>query len=257
MPLLVRHARPVLLYLFTLSLALKLLGVAYMNIYLHWNLVAPDTRGSYQPLAEHLLQGQGYQVDGDYLDATRVAPLFPVYLASVYGLFGMDVPTWWLGVLNALFRAATTVLVYLISKRYFGAMVGVMAALLHACDPWEMFWVAFVLKESLAVFWFTLAIWWAVRMFDNPSWQRGALAGVALGLASLTRYASLGYYPWVLGLIGWRTCRRFLAPSLGLRLAAVVTAGLLVVLAPWVVRNYGVSGEPLISSHFAGLFIFI
>src|SRR5215471_11944443 len=68
MPPLVRNARPVLLYLFALSLALKLLGVAYMNTYLNWNLVAPDTRGSYQPLAEHLLQGHGYQVDGDYLD---------------------------------------------------------------------------------------------------------------------------------------------------------------------------------------------
>lgn len=254
---LVRNERSILLYLFALPLTLKLLGITYMNTYLNWNLVAPDTRGSYQPLAEHLLQGHGYEVDGDYLDATRVAPLFPLYLASVYGLFRMDVPIWWLGVLNALFRAATTALVYLISKRCFGAMAGVTAALLHACDPWEMFWVAFVLKESLAVFLLTLAVWWVVRMFDSPSWQRGILAGVALGLASLTRYASLGYYPWVLGLIGWRAYRRLLAPSLGLRLAAVVTAGLLAVLAPWVVRNYSVSGEPLISSHFAGLYFYL
>ena len=42
------------------SLVVKLAGVAYMQRYLAWNLVAPDTRDQYRPLAISLVEGRGY-----------------------------------------------------------------------------------------------------------------------------------------------------------------------------------------------------
>ena len=78
------HQKYALAAILALSLAVRLLGVAYMNRHLAWNLVPPDTRGVYRPLALSFADGHGYQLGGDLREATRVAPLFPVYLAGVY-----------------------------------------------------------------------------------------------------------------------------------------------------------------------------
>src|SRR5262245_20850604 len=120
--------------LFALSLAVKLAGVAYMNRNLGWNLVAPDARDVYIPLAKALAQGKAYQLDGSHLAATKLAPVYPLFLAAVYRVAGFDVPTWVFGVLNALMRASTTLLVFALAAWAFGDRAGVAAGVIHAID---------------------------------------------------------------------------------------------------------------------------
>jgi 4-amino-4-deoxy-L-arabinose transferase-like glycosyltransferase len=238
------------------SLAVKLAGVAYMNRNLAWNLLAPDARDVYRPIAISLVEGGGYQLDGDRLRATKVAPGFPVYLAAVYRVFGIDAPIWWLGVLNALMRTGTTLLVYLLAARAFGSATGFAAGALHALDPWEAFWSAIVLKESLAVLLSVLAIYALVRAFDARSWQAGAAAGIALGAASLTRFATLGLFPWTLFLIALAAARRIVDRRAASRLAMAVTLGLIAGLSPWIVRNYPLFGGPMVFTR-VGYYFFL
>ena len=235
--------RVTLILLFTVSLLAKLGGVAYMNRYLAWNLMAPDTVGSYRPLAISVLAGDGYQLAGDHARATKVAPGFPLYLAGIYKLFGADVPIWWLGVLNALMRAGVTLLVFLLAARAFGPLAGAAAGLIHALDPWEAFWTAFVLKESLAVLLSVLAVLLIVRALDRPTWLRGTLAGLILAAASLTRFATLGLFPWTMLLLAVCGLRGLVPGRSAVRLAGAVTLGVLVGIAPWVARNYLVMGR--------------
>jgi 4-amino-4-deoxy-L-arabinose transferase-like glycosyltransferase len=235
----------------------RLLGVAYMNRHLAWNLVPPDTRGVYRPLALSFADGHGYQLGGDLREATRVAPLFPVYLAGVYRVFGHDTPTWWLGVLNAGIRCGVTLLVYLLAARAFGRTAGLAAALLQALDPWEAFWTPFVLKETLAVFLGVLGFWWLARALDAPSRWRGLALGMVLGLAGLARFASLGLVPWALLVVAVAAARHLLAWRAALRLAMAALLGTLVALSPWLARNYALFGEMLVSTHFAGLYFYV
>ena len=239
-----------------LSLVVKLAGVAYMNRYLAWNLVAPDARGLYVPLARDLVQGKGYQIDGNYQDATRIAPGFPLMLAAVYRIAGVDVPVWWLGALNALMRVGTTLLVFALASRAFGDRAGVAAAIVHALDPWEAFWSGFVLKESLAVLLSMLAVYLVVRTLERPTWLRGAAAGAAIGFASLTRFATLGFFPALLAFLSFGAARRLFPWQTALRHAAAATLGLVLALAPWLVRNVALFGGPFVYTQ-AGLYFFV
>ena len=227
-----------------------------MNRYLSWNLMAPDTLGVYRPLALSVMDGKGYQLDGDRVGATRVAPGFPLYLAAVYRAFGSDVSVWRLGVLNALMRVAVTALVYVLALRVFGAAAAWCAAIVHAIDPWEAFWCAFVLKESLAVLLSIAAIALVARAFATRSWPFALASGFAIGIASLARYASLGLFPWTLllfALAAWRSTldRRLLA-----RLAVAATIGLVAALAPWLARNRVVLGAPIVDTQ-PGYYLYV
>lgn len=228
------------------SLAAKLLGVAYMNRYLSWNLAAPDTVGVYRPLGISLANGSGYRLHGDFADATRVAPGFPAYLASVYRLFGTDVPVPVLGGLNAVLRSLTTFLVYVLALRAFGPSTAFFAAAVHAIDPWEAFWSAFVLKESLAVLLAMAAIVVMAGAIERRSPAAGFGAGVLIALAGLTRYASIGLLPWALALIGARAVSRRVDWGDAARIAAALTLGALIGLAPWLIRNRSTIGAAVV-----------
>ena len=251
-----QHARR-LIVLFLLSFAFKVAGVGYLTATHGSELDPPDTRNLYAPLAHGLLAGEGYHLAGDYRDATRVPPVFPLYLAAVHGLLGSDVPALGIGILNSVFRGWTTLLVYLLGRRLFGEETGLAAGLLHACDPWEAFWAAFPLKESLAVFLFVLTVWWLLRTLDHPSWARGFLAGAGLGVASLARYATLGFYPFAVMLLAGRVHRSGLTLGAATRLAAIFTLGTLASLCPWLARNQRLFGEPVISTHLAGRYFYV
>jgi len=229
------------------SLVVKLAGVAYMQRYLAWNLVAPDTRDQYRPLAVSLVEGRGYQFHGDHADATRIAPGFPVFLAAIYGVAGPDAPTWLIGAINAVLRTLTTIVVFALASRAFGGWAAWWAAVVHALDPWEAFWTAFVLKESLAVLLSVFAMLAVASALESPTFIRGIAAGVAIAVAALTRYASLGLAGAAIALVVWR--RHALRSGGAVRLAVTLAAGLVIGLAPWLVRNAGVYGRPMLYLH--------
>lgn len=238
----------ILTLLFCGSLAVKLAGVAYMNANpaLNWNLVAPDTRGSYLPLAQSMLQGRGYRIGtGERSKVEGTAPGFPMYLVVVFRVFGTGVPTWALGVLNALMRATTTLLVYGLAFRAFGDRAALAAGVIHSLDPWEAFWTAFVLKESLAVMLSILALGLTVQMLERPTWWRAACAGVVLAAAGLTRYASLGLWPVVFLLVAIATVKYGLRGPSAIKAAIAFTLAFAAGMSLWIVPNYAHLGGPI------------
>ena len=250
-------ARRVLVALFLASFLLKAGGVGLMNRYLPWNLSAPDTRGTYRPLALGLLHEHQYVIDGDAKVATAVAPGFPVYLAAVYTVFGEEVQPPVLGVLNALMQALTTVLIALIAARAFGARAGVAAGMIHAIDPWNAFWAAFELKEPLAVLLATAAVYAVLRLADGPSLRRAAAAGGLIALAGLTRFPSLGLAAWALAVAAVLAFRAPAPRRAALRWVLVAAIAFAVAMSPWVVRNYRVFGEFLLAKHFVGYYFYV
>jgi 4-amino-4-deoxy-L-arabinose transferase-like glycosyltransferase len=242
---------------FTLSCCTRIAGVGWMNQHLSWNLVAPDTKASYDPIALSLARGQGYARDGDHRSATLIAPGFPLYLGAVYRVFGYPTPAWLLGVLNALMGALLTLVVLALASRTFGTAVGMAAAVVFALDPWSAFWSAFVLKEPLAVLLFATAVWALYRVVSVPRSRNALLFGVLLGCASLTRFATLGFYLWALVLLGVLVLRRRMAFAAAVRVALVSGFALGLMFAPWLLRNYELFGEPIVSPAAAGSYFYV
>lgn len=249
-----------LVRLWLLAFLVRLIGVALGHLVIpHW-LVPPDAHGAYYPIAQSLASGEGYTINGDALDASRVAPGFPVWLAGLMMIGGTDLSTWFVGVFNAALRAGGVVILFLLANRCFGRNSAWWAACLYLIDPWETFWVGIVLKGGLAVPLFLLAIWLISKTRDYPVWQWAWATGAAIGVAGLTRFPSLILWP-VAGLLlvlAVRTKNTHTRYGLG-RASLIflqITLAMLVTLSPWLIRNRQVTGQPILSTHFAGRYFY-
>ena len=229
------------LALFALAFVLRISTVVYLNQSYNTFIFAPDSR-MYDGLARSLAAGQGYAIGGDHREYTRIAPAFPVYLAILYRLFGRSV--WVVGVANAVLGSLTCLIVYGIGRRLLARWAAALAGFLTAAY-WEfLLWTPFVLKETLALLLFTTAFLLILASIDRPSRWVAFAGGCVLGVASLARYASLGFLPFLIGafvLTRERLRLRFLILPL--------VAGVGIAMAPWLVRNYVIFGEVLLSNH--------
>jgi hypothetical protein len=242
--------------LFLVAFLVRMAGVGLDLAFVPGYLEAADTSGAYYPIAGSLTAGDGYRLNGSAEDASRIAPVLPLWLAALMAVAGADPPLWVVGTFNAAFRAGGVVCLYLVARRYFGHPAARWATVLYVIDPWETFWVGFVLKESLAVPLVLLSVWLLARLHHQPSAGRAWAAGLTIGLATLTRFPDLVLWP-VAGYLLLRVARPF-APERWGRLRRAgglflhLTLATLLVLSPWLVRNWAVVGQPVLSPHFAG-----
>ncbi|MBV8519887.1 MAG: glycosyltransferase family 39 protein [Acidobacteria bacterium] len=117
--------------------------------------------------------------------------------------------------------ALSVLLIYLLTERLFSRRAALLAAILAAFHPFFVGAVTDIRSEPLFMAFLLLGFWLVVR--GNP-----ALAGAAIGLATLTRPTGLLVIP-LLALFVFVRDRR---GALALVAAAALT------LAPWTLRNY-------------------
>ncbi|MBL8779161.1 MAG: glycosyltransferase family 39 protein [Acidimicrobiales bacterium] len=195
-------------------------------------------QGDYQLLAFNLIGGNGYRTSGG-LTAWR-SPGYPVFLAFVIRA-GHALPfeasiRGIVGVAQAFVGAGTVLLTGLLGRRLGRPKAGMVAAAVLAVWPSVVLLTAMVLTETLFTFLLVAAVLVAV-WDEDPGRRRCLAAGVLLGAATLVRPAAL---PVAVVLVGWLIVR-FATPGarrVGLRRAGTLVAGIAVVLAPWVFRNY-------------------
>lgn len=218
----------------------------------------------YDALARSLASGQGYQVRGDHVTISGIAPLFPLLLAGLYLLSGGSIPIVLLaGFVNALLGALTALCLYRLVRLCFmpdrnrpegegerdAGRVALMAATIFAVYPFEIFNTAFVLKESLSIFLtvgFALAWVCMLRAGMATRLRWAAAAGLACGLSALSRFPHTGLMIMfvVVNLwLGWRH-KMFLVRETALALFIFA-----LVLTPWLVRNYYVLGQVTLTFH--------
>ena len=203
-----------------------------------WNLHGLEASDpvEYDAMAWNVAQGIGFTNRGFAPDESwvRRPPLFVFFLAAVYWLFGHSLFAARMAqcVLGTLLCAVTIAL---------GATVATprtvrRVAALTALYPYLVYYSGYLMSETLATLLFTTALWLLARRV--PDRRSSAAAGGVLGLAALTRSSYLGFaapaLPWLRDACGdWRRALR----SLAMLIAAAV-----LVIAPWLVRNYLVTG---------------
>jgi len=180
-----------------------------------------------------------------------VAPVYVYFLAMLQRVFGTSLllPK----LVQVLLGTTAVGLVAVTTERLFASrLAAALAAWLAALLGVFVFHEVVLLQSSIDPFLTALALLLLVRATREASLRGYALAGVALGLLAGNRpNALLAAFVIALTLVAARRTRRSLLE------AAALGAGLLVVLAPFALRNRLVAGEWILVSSHGGLNFYI
>jgi 4-amino-4-deoxy-L-arabinose transferase-like glycosyltransferase len=190
----------------------------------------------YDRYARSIAAGDGYPESGTLLYGGPTAlrpPGYPVLLGAVYAASGDSVTVG--RVVGAVLGALAVLLIYLVARTVWGRRTALFAAALAAVFPPLVLLSKELLSESLFIVLELAAILAVFKFRGSGGLLRWALAAGALcGLASLTRNVGLALVlPIALGL--WSGAARLRAASLAAPAAMLATV--LLVLAPWAIRN--------------------
>lgn len=169
-------------------------------------------------------------------------PLYPSLLAAVFKLLGVySLPSaFTILTLNSLLSVLTCIPVYFSAKYLLGERAGRIATFFWALYPFAIYFSAGrVWEYSLTGLLFTTSFCIAQRIH---TWSR-PLAwlgwGLLCGLTALSNPSTLAVFPGLL-ILAVILVRKSGAPWISK--FALAVAGLIVVLTPWVIRNYKALG---------------
>jgi 4-amino-4-deoxy-L-arabinose transferase-like glycosyltransferase len=234
---------PVALF-FILGFCLRLFAVLFFQ----GQFNASDTL-EYVAIADNILGGKGYSINGHL--TVLVTPVYPLLIATIF-LISMN-NLMMVQLLQIFVGAATVSIIYLLARKLFRPRIAFWAALIVSVHPWVIYWTGFVLTETVFLFLLCLSALLFLEMMKTPSLRAAVGVGVSFGLASLCR--PLGLVIFVSLLIAspllFRQLRR------NLRYLAVAALLLLVVMSPWIVRNYLVFGQFIPTSLEQGYSLYV
>jgi len=177
---------------------------------------------------------------GKTIATAQHPPLYPLVLSILpaLGINGLDAAR----MFGVAFGTGTVLVVALIARRVAGDRAGLWAGGLCAAYPSFIAADGSIFAEPLFGLLVGLAVLQALRLRTRPTLKGSAALGVLIGLAALTRSEGVLLLP-LLGIPAVAA-----APRRRLMKGAVVVLGTLVVLAPWVARNWHVFGRPTLST---------
>ncbi len=235
-----------------------------------------DDMYQYDMLARSILEGRGYrwyqqadvmQLESylerhyrlDILPVERVpeeglvttfrAPGYPLFLAGVYALSGLENRLPAARIAQALLSAAMAPLTALLAGRLrLHPRAGVLGGLAVAVYPMLWFYPLGLGSENTFMLLLLAGVWLLIRAGEERGWRAAGLAGVLLGAAALTRGSLVVFLPmavlWIRRRAGWRA-------------ALALTAALAVLVIPWSLRNSLVLDRPAFLENSLGYNLFV
>ena len=231
---------------------LLLLAALFLRVGVLWKFgesLAED-RDNYRAIAERVVAGEGF-VDPQSHSATAYRPpLYPLLVAAILFFGGGELA---IGAVQVALGVATVALTVLCGRRLGLGGASLIAGLLVAVDPLLLYQTALVMTETLAAFLAALLLW---LWLGEPGPRRNFALGAAFGLCCLCRptFWAVGFLALAIWGIGiFRTARS--AGSLQAapwRKALGVAVGIVLVIAPWSIRNACVFGRPIVMTTHGG-----
>lgn len=207
-----------------------------------------------RPVAMNLLAGRGYCVTPG-VPSIYLEPGYPVFLGAAYAVFGK---TWWaVALMQSLVAAATLLIAYRLAQEIFDKRSALVAVAILVVYPYFVMQSVGLIDTTLFTFGLLLCTHASYRAARSSQLWPALAAGVILGLALLCRktimlcvpvYVLMLYWPPTEGLAGALPDTRHAKRATTKLLLAMLAAS--IVLAPWLVRNYQLTGRfPLIAIH--------
>lgn len=205
----------------------------------------------YDRLAYTLSQGQGFRFGAEFAPTLMREPGYPLFLSGVFKLFGYS--------LEAA-RFANLILVgvaaFFVARlaRVIGlsTLAATLVAVIFLFHPGTVIAVARGGFEIFFVFLLALFMLAFYRATGTDALRHYLFAGLLLGFVVLTR-STIFLFPFVVWgyfFLTADTVRQW--PKYCSRLA-VLMVGTAVVMSPWLVRNYAVSGEVIATNTIQGV----
>ncbi len=217
--------RKAILFIFITALLFRLIGLFFVDIH---NLEYGDL--AYQTIVDNLLDGNGYTT-GKYL-AFR-PPLFPLMHAGILAVFGRD-NILALRIFFILIGSITCVGLYLIARDIFKLKLAMLAGLWLALSPQHIWYNIHILSECPYTLFLVFLVYFLLKAVHKNKLVFSCTAGILLGFSLLTRSILAGFIPFIFLWI-FIVCKNKLSV---LKHFAVFLIPALLIISPWVVRNY-------------------
>ena len=205
----------------------------------------------YYNIAENLANGNGYRAHPEMAETMHRSPGYVAVLTALIYLFPEN-SFLAASVLDMLLTLAIAGLVYVLARKLTGNVsLSLFAALLPCFHPFviliqarvhlELFWTCLLLLYTLALF----------RLLETRLNGQIVIAGLLLGIAALTRSVAFYSLPFFAGyyLYANRHIQTTAKSMLQMALLLLVT---MIVLSPWMYRNFELSGKPTFSESNGG-----
>lgn len=189
---------------------------------------------NYYELAQNVLAGKGFCF------GTTCAEWPPLYLVFLT-LTALGGKHYLLVVVpQALMGAGTALLAYLIGREIYTPVTGVIACGITAFYPYYVMHDTAIQESGMLTFCTALAVWLllrAARVNRGVDWLG---AGLALGSVALVRASPAPFIVLALIWVAWYCSRTK---------ALIALLGVIVMVAPWLIRTWRVTGDPVFTSQ--------
>lgn len=237
--------------IFLVALSVRLLVMVYMQSFQvqdTWKFGFETGR-----IASSIASNHGFSspLQGPSGPTAWLPPVYPYMLAGIFNFFGIYSSGSALIALtlNSVFSALTCVTIFHIGQKVFGHKVASWAGWSWAFFPYAVFWSTnWVWATSLSALLFSLICLSALKLERSDSAASWFGFGALWGVVGLTDTVLLSTLPFVLA---WLYCRIRRQRLSLIRPMSACTLGVLLITAPWLVRNYITFGEfVFIKSNF-------
>jgi len=194
----------------------------------------------YYWIANNILAGNGFSgsVQAPYVPDDIRMPLYPLLIAGILKIFGS---TKALFVLQALIGSATAVLAWIVAKEFLSTRWSAAVGFAMALEPLGAYLTSTMLSETVFTAVFVLAIYFFLQYLKDKRLAILTLTIALLGVATLIR-PTTQYVPIImLAILFWNSS--FLFNTRLVKEVCIVLGLFIVILSPWIYRNYLVFGS--------------
>ena len=161
--------------------------VAALTLRIAASLTAPVFYGgddvSYDEYAKIMVEKHELYIDGR-ISSFR-PPLYIMFMAFIYSIFGQNFML--IKIIQSAIGALTCLAIYQIGKDIISEKAGVISAAIAAIYVSFIYSPAHILTETIYTFLFTVSVMFFAKNERHADFKWQALAGLSLGLASLTK----------------------------------------------------------------------
>jgi hypothetical protein len=192
--------------------------------------VTPDSE-SYVVPGWELAHGAGFNPE------LRRTPVYSVFIAGVFGVLGDNLER--LATVQHGLGILTGLVTFSLARLIFGSLAGLIAGVAIVMSGPLLVYEHYLLSEALFTLLLAVGLLTATLGIRNPKPFPLILAGVVLALAALCRPIGQVALPIVAGLVLLSAGSQV---HEGLRRTLLLCLGIIVVIAPWMVRNAMIHG---------------
>jgi 4-amino-4-deoxy-L-arabinose transferase-like glycosyltransferase len=174
---------------------------------------------------------------------TSFEPLHPIYLAIVYKLFGINPIA--SRIIQSFISAFTCLILYHLTKKLIDLQTAMLSYIISIFYPYFIYYTGVLLSETITLFLVCLFLFtMSLTLQNNKSWFP-ILSGLLIGLIFLSKSVFLPFF-----LLSTLIILMFGKSKI--KNTILFCLFFIIVISPWVIRNYGIYKTIIISPTKGG-----